>query len=241
MRPRFPGHIYDGGNAILDRLPPAERAELLPDLTVATDEETRILWMRDDPIDRVHFPIDCVYSVVVELEQGHTYEVDVVGRGGVIGGELAIGGEVAPRTVMCQVGGRVARLSRDRFRTALAASQVFLAAVRESLRRQWFVSQQTVACNFAHTPEQRAARWILMTHDQIGRDRFPLRAEFLSIMLGMSATAVREPLAVLEHLGCIRFAEEQVAVVARRELHGFACECYERQRSARFIVVDGAP
>jgi hypothetical protein len=96
---------YCGGNAILDRLSPHEREDLLSHLSVYIEEEGSVLRARNRPIDAVHFPIDAVYSVVVELSQGHTYEVDVIGRTGVVGAEIAIGAEIASRTVLCQAGG----------------------------------------------------------------------------------------------------------------------------------------
>lgn len=230
---------YRGGNAILDRLAPDEREELLPLLRVSFEEESNVLRVRDQPLDAVHFPIDAVYSVVVELAQGHTYEVDVIGRWGAVGVEIALGARMSSRTVLCQAAGRVVRISNDEFENALARSPAFLAAVREALRRQWFDSQQTVACNFAHTIEQRAARWILMTQDQVGHERFPMRAEFLSIMLGVAAVKVREPLAALEQLGCISYEDDDVTVVSREALHDYACECYDRQLNAPFVTLDG--
>ena len=239
MNPHPPERAYSGGNAVLDRLSPGEREDLLPLLGVSLEEEGSVLRARDQPIDAVYFPIDAIYSVVVELAQGHTYEVGIIGRGDVVGAELAIGAHVTSRTVLCQAAGDVAHISSDRFRTALDRSRTLLAAVRESLRRQWFDSQQTVACNFAHTLEQRAARWILMTQDQIGHDQFPMRAEFLSIMLGVSTEKVRAPLGLLEQLGCIRRGDEDLVVVSRNALHEYACECYDRQRTAPFITLNG--
>jgi CRP-like cAMP-binding protein len=230
---------YCGGNAILDRLSPHEREDLLSHMSVYIEEEGSVLRARNRPIDAVHFPIDAVYSVVVELSQGHTYEVDVIGRAGVVGAEIAIGAEIASRTVLCQAGGRVAKLQCERFIDAIGQNRPFLVAVRESLRWQWFDSQQTVACNFTHTIEQRAARWILMTQDQIGREHFPLRAEFLSIMLGVTAAMVRDPLAVLVHLGCICYADDYVTVVSREALREHACECYDLHKLARCIPLDG--
>ncbi len=230
---------YYGGNTILDRLTPGERSELLPHLSVSFEEESTVLRARDQPLDAVHFPIDAIYSVIVELSQGNMYEVGVIGRGGAIGAEIALGARMASRTVLCQAAGQVAWISTDQFEKALDRSPAFLSAVRAALRRQWFDSQQTVACNFAHTIEQRAARWILMTHDQIGRERFPMRSEFLSIMLGISAAMVREPLAILEQLGCISYDGNDLTVVSREALHDYACECYERQRNAPFITLDG--
>jgi CRP-like cAMP-binding protein len=230
---------YLRGNAILDRLSTGEREELLPQLNVTYEEEGSVLRARDQVIDAVHFPIDSVFSVVVELAQGHSYEVGVVGRNGAIGAEIAVGARVSSRTVLCQAPGSVAQISSERFRIALDRSPTFLAAVRESLRRQWFDSQQTVACNFAHTLEQRAARWILMTYDQVGHGRFHLRSDFLSIMLGVNTAQVREPLALLEQLGCIHREGNVMTIVSWDMLHEYACECYDRQLSAPFITADG--
>jgi CRP-like cAMP-binding protein len=230
---------YSGGNVILDCLSAPEREALLPHLRVYDDEETSVLRTRDQPLDTVHFPIDAVYSVVVELAQGNMYEVDVIGRAGVIGAEIAIGARVASRTVLCQATGRVACVPGNQFEIALESNLTFLLAVRESLRRQWFDSQQTVACNFAHPIEQRAARWILMTRDQVGQDSFSLRTEFLSIMLGVREATVGEVLAALVRLDCIQYQDERVEVLSAKALHEHVCECYDRLRTAPFITLDG--
>ena len=227
MDPQAAAGAYPGGNAILDRLTPAERAALLPGLSVFFEEESSVLHARDEAIGGVHFPIDAVYSVVVELERGQMYEVDVVGRAGAAGIELALGARAARRTVLCQASGRVAQIPGAEFMRALDRSPAFLAAVRESLRRQWFESEQTVACNFAHSIEQRAARWILMMQDQTGRDRFPMRAEFLSMMLGVPDAQVCGPLAALAELDCIRYANEEITVFSREALLEQVCICYE--------------
>jgi CRP-like cAMP-binding protein len=239
MDSRLTEGAYYGGNEILDRLSQREREALLPHLHVYHDDEANVLRTRDQPIDAVHFPIDAVYSVVVELSQGHTYEVDVIGRGGVVGAEIAIGAQRALRTVLCQAGGRVAQLPCHQFKDVLARNKTFLLAVRDSLRRQWFDSQQTVACNFVHTVEQRAARWILMTQDQSGRDHFPMRYEYLAIMLGIPQMKVHEPIGVLTQLDCIRYADEYVTVISREALRNYVCECYELQ-SLVPMTLDGA-
>jgi CRP-like cAMP-binding protein len=241
MGPHITESAYEGGNVILDRLTADERQALLPDLTVFFEEEGSVLRARDQPIEAVHFPIDAVYSVVVELGPGQMYEVDLIGRASAVGAELALGAHVASRTVLCQGSGYVAQLPSAQFMTALDRSRTFLMDVRESLRRQWFASQQTVACNFAHTLEQRTARWILLTQDQVGREQFTLRAEFLSIMLGLTEPQVREPLHLLIELGCIRYEGEDLTVVSRSALEDYVCECYQRQLTAPFITLDRMP
>jgi CRP-like cAMP-binding protein len=241
MDPTRPStRAYLGGNAILECLSASEREDLLPELGVYSEDEATVLRSHDQPIDVVHFPIDSVYSVVVELAGGNAYEVGVVGRFGLIGGEIALGAHSSWRTVLCQAAGSVTQLPADRFRNALDRSPVFRGAVYNALRREWFDSLQTVACNFAHSVEQRAARWILMTQDQIGYQHFPMRFEFLSIMLGVTGQKILQPMKLLEELGCIRYADGQLTVLSRELLLSNACECYlQQQRSTAFTSTGG--
>ena len=68
-----------------------------------------------------------------------------------------------------------------------------------------------------------------MMQDQTGRDRFPLRAEFLSMMLGVPDTQVYAPLAALAELGCLRYADEELTIVSRDALLEHVCICYKEQ------------
>jgi CRP-like cAMP-binding protein len=217
---------YDGGNRLLDRLPAADREAVLRHLTMMTADEASGGISRGEPISAVYFPVDAVFSVIVELAGGDCYEADTVGREGVIGGELIFGSHVASRSVICQIGGRFAQMPADAFEQCLESVPSFRAAVGRALHLQWYRSQQTVACNFAHSALQRCARWILLTQDEVGRGEFTFRAEYLSMMLGVQAHVVVEPLAALQAIGAIRYADEVVTVVSGRRLREAACECY---------------
>jgi CRP-like cAMP-binding protein len=230
---------YGGGNALLDHLPADLQGELKPHLIVYEEQESAICLARDESIEAVYFPIDAIYSIVVEVAGGNAYEVDLVGRDGMVCAEIALGAQLAARTVICQSAGRVARLTRERFSVSVARSREFREAVRESARRQWYVGQQTVACNYAHSVEERAARWILMTQDAVGRSHFRIRAEFASMMLGMPAKTVVKPILELEQRGCVRYDNEQITILSREALRAIACECYDRQHLAPFVTTRG--
>jgi CRP-like cAMP-binding protein len=221
---------YSGGNRILDGLAAKDRAALDEHLNVLTADEPSDLVRRQAPIEAVDFPIDAVFSVIAEFSDGRAYEVGTIGKEGLIGAEIVLNMRRAPRTVLCQIAGRYARVPAARFHDLLTRSSGFRDAVYRALMEQWFLSQQTVACNMGHTLEQRVARWILMTQDQVGRSEFPLRQEYLSIMLGVAPQMVQRPLAVIEYLGGIRCHNEIVLVVDRRQLIETACECYGTEK-----------
>ncbi|MDP9106694.1 MAG: Crp/Fnr family transcriptional regulator [Candidatus Eremiobacteraeota bacterium] len=217
---------YDGGNRLIDSLPPADRDVVVAHLTMMIAEEASGGISRAERITAAYFPIDTVFSVVVELRGGDCYEVDSVGRQGLIGGELLFGADVAARSVICQIGGRFAQMPREAFEQCVAETPSFSAAVHHALLLQWYRAQQTIACNFAHTEVERCARWALLSHDAVGRSEFPFRAEYLAMMLGTQPHVVAEPMAVLEGLGALRYANDVVTIVSERRLREAACECY---------------
>ena len=49
---------------------------------------------------------------------------------------------------------------------------------------------QQVACNGLHSVEERCSRWMLLTHDRVGSDSFPLTEEFRAEMLGVRRASV---------------------------------------------------
>jgi CRP-like cAMP-binding protein len=87
------------------------------------------------------------------------------------------------------------------------------------------ISQQ-VACNGLHLVEERCARWLLLTHDRVGADEFPLTQEFLAQMLGVRRTSVTAVSGVFQKAGFISFRRGWMRITDREGLENTACECY---------------
>lgn len=217
---------YDGGNRLIDGLPPADRGEVVEHLTTTIAEEASGGISGGERITAAYFPVDSVFSVLVELSGGDCYEADSVGRDGMIGGELLLGAASASRSVICQIGGGVAQMPAEIFERCIAQLPAFAAAVQEAMLMQWYRAQQNIACNFAHTLVERCARWTLLTHDAVERPEFTFRAEYLSMMVGVHTNVVAEPMAVLEALGAIRYTGSRVSISSQAGLRDAACECY---------------
>jgi CRP-like cAMP-binding protein len=98
----------------------------------------------------------------------------------------------------------------------LAYTQAFLTQVA-----------QTAACNAAHLVEQRCARWLLMTHDRVQGNAFPLTHEFLAFMLGVRRAGVTVAMRALQESGMVDYTRGWVEVVDRKALEGASCECYK--------------
>lgn len=216
-------------NQLLRRLTSAEYARIAGDLELVPLEFKETLYDRDKRISYIHFPIGCVVSLVTLLTDGsEPVETGTVGDEGMVGLPAFLEAPGAWGRALCQIPGGALRMTADRF--AVAVEHI------DSLRRQLLryahvvmaMMAQGVACNRRHETRPRMARWLLMTHDRVHRDDFPLTQEFLGQMLGVRRSAVSLAGTSLQRDGLIRYARGKITIVDRAGLECVACECYRR-------------
>jgi len=224
-------------NRILRLLPPAELDAVLERTEMMTVESKEVVWRRDEDIPFIHFPENGVISLVTELDDGDKVEAMTVGNDGFVGMAI-LNGLSSSRLMACgQITGHSRRIASDDFRKLMK-----LPALDRLLHRYnqlvFETVSQSAACNRLHVIEQRCARWLLMSHDRVGRDRFDLTQEFLAEMLGVRRPGVTVAMGVLEKSGFIAHGRGNIMVVDRAGLEKSSCECYQtiRERHAKLIV-----
>jgi CRP-like cAMP-binding protein len=224
-------------NRILRLLPPAELDAVLERTEMMTVESKEIVWQREQPIRFIHFPEDCVISLVTELDDGDKVEAMTVGNDGFVG--MAIFNRVSSSRLMAigQITGHSRLVAVEDFGKLMT-----LPGLDRLLHRYnqlvFETVSQSAACNRLHVIEQRCARWLLMSHDRVGRDRFDLTQEFLAEMLGVRRPGVTVAMGILEKSGLIAHGRGNITVIDRAGLEKASCECYRtiRDRLAKLIV-----
>ncbi|HWY85807.1 MAG TPA: helix-turn-helix domain-containing protein, partial [Gemmataceae bacterium] len=86
---------------------------------------------------------------------------------------------------------------------------------------------QSIVCNRRHSVEKRMCRWLLMSHDRVGADEFPLTHEFLAQMLGVRRPTVTAVAGTLQKAGLISYHRGNITVLDRKGLEAASCECYQ--------------
>jgi CRP-like cAMP-binding protein len=219
-------------NRLLKALPEADYQRLNGQLRPRDVAQKQDLGEAGQRIDEVHFPVDAVVSILTRMDDGPSVEIATIGNEGVVGLTVAWGGDAMnPRELATvQAPGEVVSMDAGAFRAELQR-QGALASLVERYTLAFFsqVSQQ-VACNGLHSVEQRCARWILLTHDRVGVDEFPMTHEFLAQMLGVRRASVTVTAGILQRAGFVEFRRGRATVVDREGLEGAACECYRVTR-----------
>jgi CRP-like cAMP-binding protein len=213
-------------NRLLRALPLADYAWLLPQLTPARLRLRQVLIEPDAPISYVWFVREGVASIIATGQEGGDVEVGTVGFEGLVGLPVLFGDDTLQNRVIVQVEGDAWRIGADAFRRVLEARP---AVQKLGLRyAAYFTGQlsQSVACNRIHTLEERAARWLLMTHDRVHKTDFEMTHEFLSFMLGVRRAGVSVAMGTLQSAGVLRYVRGRVTVLDRAKLEEAACGCY---------------
>jgi CRP-like cAMP-binding protein len=212
-------------NRLLAALDPAEYATLAADAKVVSFKLKKRLYRLDDPIDAVYFPMNCMASVLSGTKD-NLVETATIGREGVVGASELIQSQVAMGLHIIQLPGAALRVEASTFRKHL----MDLPGLKNLVERHLYALMQQVlqsaACNRLHGMEERAARWLLMTHDRARVDTFPLTQEFLANMLAVRRATANVATGTLRKAGLIRYVRGKVTVVDREGLESAACECY---------------
>jgi CRP-like cAMP-binding protein len=212
------------GNRLLDSLHDGQ--ELVAQMERVSLDLRDVLYEAHEPIRNVFFPIHGVSSIVSDLGEGRIVEIATVGSEGMVGVPLFLGVDSMNGRAFQQIAGEAYRLDAASFLVALSS----VVGLRDILNRYTYALlaqvAQSVSCNRLHTPEQRCARWLLMTHDRVLTDDFELTQEFLAQMLAVRRATVSEVAQVLQESGLIRYRRGRISVVDRTGLERTACECY---------------
>jgi CRP-like cAMP-binding protein len=218
-------------NRLLASLSPDELTRLRPHLEIVHLEQRELLFQPESVIRYVYFPETSVVSLVSTLQDGATVEVGTAGNEGMAGLSVFLAQDTSSVQAFAQIPGGAARLDADTFvQLASGPGELHRLMLRYT---QAFLTQvaQTAACNGAHLVEERCARWLLMTHDRVDGNEFPLTHEFLAFMLGVRRAGVSVAMRALQEAGVVDYSRGWVEVVDRVGLERASCECYRVVRA----------
>ncbi|MGN6699663.1 MAG: Crp/Fnr family transcriptional regulator [Thermomicrobiales bacterium] len=213
-------------NRLLALLPEEEYNRLREHGELVAFDVKMVVYENNGPLPYIYFPISGVFSMVTELGDGAVMEVATIGNEGMVGLPAFLGAGTSPLITYSQIPGVALRLEAGVFRDLAAPGTVLHEVLHRFTQALFILTAQAVACNRLHPVEARCARWLLMTHDRVRGETFPLTHEFLAQMLGVRRASVSEVMAQLQAAGLLTYQRGVVTIRDRPGLEGVACECY---------------
>ncbi|MDQ6826814.1 MAG: Crp/Fnr family transcriptional regulator [Candidatus Eremiobacteraeota bacterium] len=216
-------------NELLAHLPSNEYDKLVAGSRIVTLKHGKLLFADKEPRDMVYFPLTALVSMIAEMDDGSRVEYGSIGREGMVGLQVALSAQPLRGRAICQLEGTVLTVDGSvirelaRFSSSPELHRLLLRYAQATIN----VLAQSAACNALHTVRQRCARWLLITRDRAGDNRFKLTQEFLAMMLGLPRTTVTAAAGQFQREGIIEYTRGRVTILKEKPLSKAACECYE--------------
>ncbi len=215
-------------NRLLAALSRKEYLRLLPTLETVSLDFKQVLYTPSEHIEYVYFPANgVVVSLLVIISGSIATEVGMVGTEGMAGLSVLLGAETTPFSAIVQVPGDAMRMKADVFKALVNQGGGLHSLLMRYTHALLIQVSQSIACKSHHPIEQRCCRWLLMTHDRVGCDQFPITHKSLSQMMGVRRASVTEVAGVLQKAGLIRYSRGQITILDRLGLEEVCCECYQ--------------
>jgi CRP-like cAMP-binding protein len=213
-------------NLILSRLTKSDFQLIEPHLEPVDLPLRKVLERRGKPIKAVYFPDSGFASVVANGATKHPIEVGLIGREGMTGLPVVLGGDRNDNETFMQAGGSGQCIRTIRLREAIDSS----VTLHRSLLRyaHAFLNQttRTAVANGRSKIEERLARWLLMAADRLDNGELPLTHEFLAMMLSVRRPGVTVAIQELEHQGVIARKRGRIVIVDREALENLSNGTY---------------
>jgi len=214
-------------NYLLAALPSDERERIAPHLSRVSMQLGQVVYESGDHLSHIYLPTTAIISMLYVMENGASAEIAVVGRDGLLGVALFMGGETMPNRAIVQSAGQAFRLSaeivKQEFARGGAIQRLFLRYTQALITQM----AQTAVCNRHHSIAQQFCRWLLLSLDRLESNDVRMTQELIANMLGVRRAGVTETAKKLHDDGAIRYSRGLIEVVDRRALEAQVCECYK--------------
>jgi CRP-like cAMP-binding protein len=224
-------------NYLLAALPPNDLTRLRTCLEPVQLQLGEVIYESGGELRQVYFPTTAIVSLLYLMENGASAEIAVVGKEGIVGVALFMGGETMPNRAVVQSAGHAYRLNgqmlKEEFRRGATLQRLLLRYTQALLTQM----AQTAVCNRHHSVDQQLCRWLLLSLDRLPTNELSMTQELIANMLGVRREGVTEAAGKLQKAGLIQYSRGHITVLDRPGLERQACECYQvvRKESDRLL------
>ncbi len=214
-------------NHLLAVLPENEWNRISPYFEFTTMPLGMVLYESGGVLNDVYFPTTAIISLLYVMEDGASAEIAIVGKEGMVGVALFMGGQTMPNRAVVQSAGSAYRLKgtllKKEFDRAGPIQRLLLRYTQALLTQM----AQTAVCNRHHSVEQQLCRWLLLSLDRLPTNVLTMTQELIANMLGVRREGVTAAAGNLQNAGLISYNRGIITVLDRPGLEAMCCECYQ--------------
>ena len=213
-------------NELLAALPEGEWERWSSQLEAVDMPLGKVLYESGSRMTHVYFPVTSIVSLLYVMEDGSSAEIAVVGREGLVGISLFMGGASTPSRAVVQSAGAGFRLQASLMMQEFNRAGPVLHLLLRYTQALITQMSQTAVCNRHHSLDQQLCRWLLLSLDRLDGNELVMTQELIANMLGVRREGVTAAAGKLQDAGLISYRRGHIVVLDRPGIMKRTCECY---------------
>lgn len=211
-------------NALLAKIPESEYLRFKPHLEMVLLHKGQTLCEIGQVATNVYYPVSAVVSMLVDLTEGTSVEINVIGRTSMVGVAALDGPSFYRATV--RNSGVAYRMPTSILKNEASNCPAYTHAVVSTMCQMMAQMAQTMACGKLHSTEHQIIRWFLITIDHTQTQVIKITQQEVADLLGFRREAVALALKKLVISGDVRLSRGQIEILNRPALEKASCDCY---------------
>jgi CRP-like cAMP-binding protein len=214
-------------NQLLCAIADSDYAQLRPHLEPVSFMLGQKLHDSGERLQCAYFPTTAIISLNNIAGSGSSTEIAGVGREGLVGFALYMGGETSLNSAVVQTAGMAFRLDHGILMREFARAGTFQRILLRYVHSLMMQIGQTAVCNRHHSIDQQLCRLLLQTLDRMSGQELVMTQELISNLLGVRREAIAKAAFKLKSAGCISYRRGHISIIDRFALEKRVCECYD--------------
>ena len=214
-------------NHLLAGVSDEELARLLPNLQPLDLPLGQVIYESGERMDYVFFPTTAIISLLYIMENGSSAEIGVVGKDGLVGIAIFMGGDTTSNRAVVQSAGRAFKMKSKKMKDEFTRGGRFHNLCLRYTQALITQISQTAVCNRLHSVDQQLCRWLLLSHDRLPSDRLIMTQDLIANMLGVRREGITHAAKRLQNAGYISYVRGDMTILDRSGLESGVCECYQ--------------
>ena len=212
-------------NLIIRQLNPSKYKSLENDFQLIGLETEQFIFRPYEIIHFVFFPVSAVISMQIDISDGSTAEIVLIGKEGMVGSGVMGGNQHFSRAKV-KFPGFAYKLPLEVFQSELAQDREFLKIWMATTRQMILQIAMPTICSSKHSNEQQFIRWLMNTLDKTQGLTLQITHQEIADTLGIRRESVTLAAGKLSQEGLLEVTRGQLQVLNRPKLEARACECY---------------
>ncbi|MBY0475423.1 MAG: Crp/Fnr family transcriptional regulator [Nitrosomonas sp.] len=213
-------------NKLLNTLPESDFTAVMDQCRLVNLTAGEVIYESSEYIESIHFPVNCIVSLMYETLDGKSSEIASIGNNGAVGSDLILSNSPTIHRALVVHDGWAYQMKRTAVLDQFNKAELFKYQLLNYIQNLTTQISFNAVCARFHKIEQQFCKFLLLHNDWVP-GKISFTQEAISHLLGVRRETITEIASNLQKANIIDYKRGEIHILDRQALEVHSCECYQ--------------